>query len=77
MKNIVKVTRSVKPTKQLGQISRLILPDKSKIYITKKGWNLVTPKGVEINIPWSEIQLALEESGRIGYVKCGGKHEKM
>ena len=61
------LTRGLDKTK-LGKISRIILPNKSKIYITKKGWNLVTPKGIEINIPYSEINLAINETIAQGYI---------
>jgi len=61
------LTRGLDKTK-LGKISRIILPDKSKIYITKKGWNLVTLKGIEINIPFSEINLAINETIAQGYI---------
>ena len=54
--------------KQFGKVARLELPDKSKIYISKKGWNLVTPQGIEVNIPFNEINLAIEETIRRGYV---------
>ena len=62
-----KLTRGLERTKKYGMISRIELPNKSKIYITKKGWNLVTPKGVEINIPYSEINLAIDETIAQGY----------
>jgi len=61
------LTRGLDKTK-LGKISRIILPDKSKIYISKKGWNLVTPKGIEINMPYSEINLAINETIAQGYI---------
>ena len=38
-----KLTRGLEEVKEYGKISRIKLPDKSRIYISKKGWSLVTP----------------------------------
>ena len=63
-----KLTRALEKSDEYGLISRIELPNKSKIYITKKGWNLVTPNGTEINMPYSEINLAIQETIKQGYV---------
>ncbi len=63
-----KVKRSIGEDKKFGKISRIELPNKSKIYITKKGWNLVAPDGKEINIPYGEINMAIKETILQGYV---------
>ena len=68
----VSVTRANTKGK-FGKISRLELPNKSKIYITKTGWNLVTPKGIEVKLPWNEINLSIWESVRMGYVERDSK----
>jgi hypothetical protein len=46
MKNklTAQVFRTKEPSKEYGHITELILPDKSKIYIHKKGWELVIPR---------------------------------
>lgn len=64
----VEITRTIKPTKEFGKIVRIDLPNKSKIYISKKGWNLVSPDGKEINIPYGEINLAIKETIKAGYI---------
>jgi hypothetical protein len=58
----IDIVRSKEPTKRYGMISKIILPDKSKIYVSKKGWTLVTPKGVEMIVPWFEVNIAIAES---------------
>ena len=62
------ITRGLKKTKEFGKVSRIELPNKSKIYISKKGWNLVTPNGTEVGIPYAEINLAIKETIEQGYV---------
>lgn len=62
-----KLTRGLEETKEFGKISKIELPNKSRIYISKKGWNLVTPDGKEVNIPYSEINLAIKETVAQGY----------
>ena len=62
------LTRRLEGTKEFGKISLIELPNKSKIYISKKGWNLVTPDEKEINIPYGEINLAIKETLMQGYV---------
>ena len=62
-----KLTRGLEEVEEFGKISRIEMPDKSKIYISKKGWYLVTPDGIEINIPYSEINLAIKETIAQGY----------
>lgn len=62
------VTRGLRKSREFGSISRIDLPDKSRIYISKLGWTLVTPQGGEVCLPWVEIALAVEESARRGYV---------
>lgn len=49
-------------TPEFGRIVRVELPDKSKIYVSKKGWTLVTPANVETLLPWNEVELALDMS---------------
>ena len=68
MKPIVEIDRGQKTSKMFGKMSRITFPDKSKIYITKLGWTLVTPKGIEIRIPFSEINVAIRETLKQGYV---------
>jgi hypothetical protein len=65
----VKLLRGLEVSKNYGRISRFILPNKSRIYISKKGWTLITPDKKETLLPWAEIQLALDESIVQGYVK--------
>lgn len=69
MKMEIKLTRGLEETEEFGKISRIELPNKSKIYISKKGWNLVTPDGQEINIPYNEINVAIKETMSQGYMK--------
>ncbi len=64
----VKVTRGTEKTSKYGRITRIQMPDKSKIYISKKGWNLVTPDGKEISMPFSEINVAIQETMIAGYI---------
>jgi len=81
----IKFTRALKKSKRFGKISRMELPDKSRIYISKKGWTLRTPKmNIKklqkiinrikidkyecITIPFSEINLAINETIKQGYV---------
>jgi len=76
---IVKIFRTYEKHKVYGKIVRIDFPNKSRIYISKKGWNLIMPntkkyldlinkKGkIELNIPYSEINLALKESIKAGY----------
>jgi hypothetical protein len=67
MKQTAKLTRSLEASPKYGKISRMILPNKSKIYVSNKGWNLVTPDGFETNLPFEEIALALHETKKQGY----------
>lgn len=41
---------------------------KSKIYISKKGWKLITPSGIDIDISYGEINLAIKETIIQGYI---------
>jgi hypothetical protein len=43
MKKNVYIEHSIKPSKRFGHITKLTFPDKSAIYITKKGITLTTP----------------------------------
>jgi len=63
----VDVTRSQTKTEEFGKISKLEFPNSGKIYVTKKGWTLVTPNGTEMLLPYSEINLAVKESIEQGY----------
>lgn len=47
---IVQVTRAKKISKIYGRVSKLEFPDGSRVYISKKGWNLVTPKKSKIQL---------------------------
>jgi hypothetical protein len=64
----VEITRVLKPMKKFGLVTRFIMPNKSKIYVSKKGWNLVTKDKHETQMSWSEINLAIVESIKLGYV---------
>ena len=46
----VEIIESKTASKEYGKIAKIIFPDKSKIYIHKKGWSLVSPnkKGNEL-----------------------------
>lgn len=85
MANItVDLTRMDIPSKEYGKISKLVFPNKSRIYITKKGWNIsVQMKGktkkemirrinengyCELNINFAEINIAIDETIKQGYV---------
>ncbi|MEK6830109.1 MAG: hypothetical protein AABY15_08395 [Nanoarchaeota archaeon] len=62
------ITRGLKKTKEFGMVSRIDFPNSSKIYISKKGWNLVTPSGIEVGVTYAEINLAIEETIKQGYL---------
>ena len=83
-RNIVKyftLERSKLNSKKFGKITKIIFPDKSKIYISKYGWTLVASdksfrkniqkankwKKIELLIPYSEINIAIRESIFAGY----------
>ena len=73
--------RSKLNSKKFGKITKIIFPDKSKIYISKYGWTLVASdksfrkniqkankwKKIELLIPYSEINIAIRESIFAGY----------
>jgi hypothetical protein len=75
----VKIQRTLEAHKTYGKISTLEFPNKSKIYIHKKGWTLNLPKdkkhldlikkkkSIEMSLTWAEINLALRESLLAGY----------
>ena len=75
----VKIQRTLEAHKTFGKISTLEFPNKSKIYIHKKGWTLNLPKtkkimklvekkkSIEMSLTWSEINLAIRESILAGY----------
>ena len=73
----VKSIRGLEEDKEYGRISRLVFPDGSRIYISKKGWSLVTPKKnkQQLNKIWRNIN----KEGRIelripfGEINCAIK----
>jgi len=74
--------RGKKRNKKFGKITKITFPDKSKIYISKQGWTLIAPEKhfkeniktakewgkIELLIPFSEINIAIQESIVAGYV---------
>ena len=70
MKQKIEVTRGLEPIKKFGLVTRFIMPNKSKIYVSKKGWNLVTKDKHETQLSWAEINLAIAESFKLGYVEA-------
>lgn len=64
----VEVVRGLRESSEYGKISKIIFPNKSQIWISKKGWNLLTPDGEEINLPYSEINMAIQETIKQGYI---------
>lgn len=83
----VKITRSQEEHETYGKVSKLEFPNKSKLLISNRGWNIVLPKtkyhmdlieeknNIEINLSFAEINMALEESIEQGYTnsrKDGG-----
>lgn len=62
-----KITRGLDETKY-GKITKIEFPDKSLIYISKRGWTLVLPDKQELSIPYGEINIAIKESVAQGYV---------
>lgn len=82
-----KIARTLEETKEFGKVSRIILPDESRIIVSKLGWTLVAPekhfeenlrkakewKKIELQIPFSEINLALKETIDLGYVENDNK----
>lgn len=65
----VKLTRGLSKSKEFGKISILEFPNKSKIYISKKGWSIGMPDGIEITLNYGEINLAIKETIIQGYEK--------
>ena len=64
----VKITTSKKKSKTYGTISKIEFPKRGAIYISKKGWNLVTPTGTEVNLSFAEITIAMQETFELGYI---------
>jgi len=72
----VKITTTKQEHKVYGKIIVLEFSNKSKIYISNKGWNLTLPKNkkymdlikkknkIEIGFSWEEIDLAIRQSLR-------------
>jgi hypothetical protein len=63
----IHITRGHDITNEYGKISKLEMPNKSKIYVTKKGWTLVTPDKKEVLLPYVEINAAIQETIAQGY----------
>lgn len=61
------ITYSEEEHPEYGKISKLEFEDKSLVYISKKGWTLVTPDEKEILLPWGEISCCIAETIRQGY----------
>lgn len=66
--NKVEITSTLDAHPVYGKISRIKLPNKSLIYISKKGWTLKTPNGQEMILPYEEINLAITETIKQGYI---------
>lgn len=62
------ITTSKKKSKEFGRISKIEFPKRGAIYISKKGWNVLTPNGTEVNLNYAEITLAIQETLELGYV---------
>jgi len=79
--NEVILERSKKGNKKFGKITKITFPDESKIYVSKQGWTLIAPEKhfkknlktakewgkIELLIPFSEINIAIQESIVAGY----------
>jgi len=76
-----KVTRTLKSHKVYGKFSKMEFENGSRIYVSKKGWNIYLPPRfrylwrivkrlgrIEINLDYDEIQMALGETARAGYI---------
>lgn len=80
-KQEVKILRSEKEMKGYGKVSKITFPDNSKIFISKQGWTLVASDKtfkknilkakkwgkIELTIPYSEINMAIQETIKVGY----------
>ena len=80
-KQEVKILRSEKEVKGYGKVSKITFPDNSKIFVSKQGWTLVAPDKsfkknmkkakkwgkIELLIPYSEINMAIQETLIAGY----------
>lgn len=59
----VKVTKSTSCSKKFGVIITLEFENKSKLYITKKGWTMVTPPKNTTQI--KKIIKGIQKNGRV------------
>jgi len=80
-KKQIKILRSEKEYEEYGKISKITFPDNSKIFISKKGWTLVLAnkdykknmakarkfRKIEMTMPYSEINVAIQETIKAGY----------
>ena len=62
----VEIGRGMENT-NFGLISKIIFPNKSVVYISNRGWTLEID-GKSITIPYDEINVAIKESIKQGYV---------
>ena len=67
-RSTAEVTRSKDASPEYGKISKIELPNKSRIFISKKGWTLGTPDGQEMTLPYGEINMAITETIAQGYI---------
>ena len=74
------ISTAKKPSKKYGEMGKIEMPNGSKIYVFKKGWGLTPPKkqydgDLELLLPWGEINLAVNLSKELGYVKNRRKNK--
>lgn len=62
-------TSKSKELKAFGKFTRFVFENGSKIYVHKKGWTIAHPKYMnkDLTLNWGEINLAIEETKRLGY----------
>lgn len=62
---------------EFGMMGKLTFDNKSSIYIFKDGWHLKHPDDKKgMTIPWSEINIAVENSIKLGYVHKESKKKE-
>lgn len=64
-------------TEEFGKVAKVILPNKSAIYVFKDGWCLKHPEhDKSMTIPWDEINLAIELTKKLGYIDPSNRSVK-
>ena len=66
----VSIIESLETHKEHGFMSKMTFDNGSNIYIHKKGWTISHPEmEKDINLSWSEINIAIKQSIKNGYAK--------